>query len=63
MAENSQNIQVQVKFSFNGLDDALYFSLDEWPTITQDQIDALIQQRWNDWNYAITHPASDPDLE
>ena len=50
-------IKIQVRFSKDGLNDALYFTLDEWAVISQDTLEKLKQERVDKWQEALkNHP-------
>ena len=56
----SEQVKIQIRFSvdtaYGQYNDALYFTQEDYATKTQAEIDALKQQRVDNWIYNITHP-------
>jgi hypothetical protein len=43
------SIQIQVRFTIDNYSDALYYTLDEWPSVTPERIETDKQARYDDW--------------
>lgn len=59
-------IQVQFRKTYNGMDynDALYFTQEEYNSITADEIESMKTQRFEAWKTAITtEPKTNPEEE
>lgn len=54
-------VQVQIVFSvdtkYGSYQDALYINYDEYPNMTQENIEVLKQERVNNWIFQIENPA------
>lgn len=51
-----QDVKVQVRFEIGGYTDCLYYSLDEWSSITDEQLEANKQARYDKWVEAKENP-------
>lgn len=56
-----QSVKIPFTIMKDGLiySDALYFTPDEYAAMTQDQIDAIQQDRFDKWVSLINNPAPD----
>jgi carbamate kinase len=59
--------QVVIRFTITEGDhsysDALYFSQEEYSTLTESEITALQQERFNNWRKVVETPAPEPTAE
>ncbi len=57
-------ISVQVRFTIDNFSDALYFTMDEWANVTDDQIETMKKERYTNWKNSIDNPPqADPPVE
>jgi hypothetical protein len=61
-------VQIQILFTKETVDgisftDALYFSPEEYATLSEEQIEALKQERFDKWIYSVNNPPAPNPLE
>ncbi len=55
-------VRVQVPFSIGAFNDALWFTLEEYLALAPEQLEALQQERYQNWINAVENPPPvDPD--
>lgn len=51
-----EEIKIQIRFSINDFNDALYFSQTEYENTSREQIESLKQERYNNWLAFVENP-------